>query len=86
VSGRDEIERVFLREFAEAHLGASGPPYLNLQPRDLSIQEIGELALVSFHLDLPGALRRRTLVLRRRDGVWKILHLHASNMPSFISE
>jgi len=42
---------------------------------------MGDIALVSFHLILTGALRRRTFVLRRRDGVWKILHLHASNMP-----
>jgi ketosteroid isomerase-like protein len=86
VAGRDQIERVFLREFAETRAGAAGPPYLDLQPRDLLIEEMGDLALVSFHLSLPGALRRRTFVLRKRDGDWKILHLHASNIPDSATE
>jgi ketosteroid isomerase-like protein len=81
VEGRDEIERVFLLEFTETRQRASGPPYLELRPRDLLIQDLGDLALISFHLTLPGALRRRTFVLRKRAGRWKILHLHASNTP-----
>jgi ketosteroid isomerase-like protein len=84
--GRDEIERVFLREFEEARAGASGPPYLDLRPNDLLIQEMGDIAVVSFHLILLGALRRRTFVLRRRDGAWKILHLHASNISDAMAE
>jgi ketosteroid isomerase-like protein len=84
--GRDQIEEVFLLEFEETQAGASGPPYLDLRPQDLLIQEIGDIALVSFHLILPGALRRRTFALRKRDGVWKILHLHASNMPDATAE
>jgi ketosteroid isomerase-like protein len=83
---RDEIERVFLREFEEARAGVSGPPYLDLRPRDFLIQEMGDIAVVSFHLILPGALRRRTFVLRRSDGAWKILHLHASNIPGAMAE
>ena len=79
--GKDEIERVFLREFEETRAGASGPPYLDLRPQDLLIQEVGDFAVASFHLILPGALRRRTFVLCKRAGTWQILHLHASNMP-----
>jgi ketosteroid isomerase-like protein len=66
--------------------GATGPPYLDLRPQDLLIQEMGDIALVSFHLVLPGALRRRTVVLRKRAGEWKILHPHASNMPDATTE
>ncbi len=84
--GREQVERVFRREFEETRAGTSGPPYLDLRPQDLLIQEIGDIALVSLHLVLPGALRRRTFVLRKRDGDWKILHLHASNMPDAITE
>jgi ketosteroid isomerase-like protein len=84
--GRDQIERVFLREFEETRAGASGPPYLDLRAQNLLIQEMGDIAVVSFHLVLPGALRRRTFVLRKRAGEWKILHLHASNMPDATTE
>jgi hypothetical protein len=40
---------------------------------------MGDIALVSFHLILTDALRRR-------EGVWKILHLRASNMPDATAE
>ncbi|HEX3272181.1 MAG TPA: nuclear transport factor 2 family protein [Ktedonobacterales bacterium] len=84
--GRGQIEQVFLLEFEETRAGALGPPYLDLRPRDLLIQETGDIAVVSFHLVLPGALRRRTFVLRKRGGDWTILHLHASNMPDAVTE
>lgn len=82
VAGRDQIEHVFLLECGETRSSAARPPYLDLRPHDLLMQEMGELALASFHLNLPGALRRRAGVLRKRDGAWRILHLHASNMSS----
>jgi ketosteroid isomerase-like protein len=80
--GREQVERVFRCEFEEARASGAGPPYLDLRPQDLRIQEIGDTALVSFHLALPGALRRRTIIFRKRVDGWKILHLHASNTPT----
>ena len=60
-----------------------GPPYQNLQPRDLQIQRLGdEAAVATFHLEhRPEALGRRTIVLVRTPAGWKIAHLHASNFP-----
>jgi ketosteroid isomerase-like protein len=40
-----------------------------------------DAAIVTFQLDdRPGFVNRRTLVLRKAGGVWKIAHLHASEL------
>ena len=57
----------------------AGPPYRKLEPKDLLVQTDGEMALCTFHLEAPTSLARRTIVLVRRSGVWKILHIHPSN-------
>lgn len=56
------------------------PPYRKLDPKDLLVQIEGDVAVCTFHLDGPTSLARRTIVLVRRDGGWKILHLHGSNV------
>jgi hypothetical protein len=54
---------------------------MDLQPRDLRVQIIGNAAIVTFQLDdRQGFVNRRTLVLRKAEGVWKIAHLHASEV------
>jgi ketosteroid isomerase-like protein len=59
-----------------------GPPYLSIEPKELQIQQLGDVAIVTFHLDnRPGELGRRTLVLTHTPDGWKIAHLHASVMP-----
>jgi ketosteroid isomerase-like protein len=69
--------------FDQWHVERSGPPYLNIQPRDLQIQPLGDAAaVVTFHLEHdPEALGRRTIVLCRTPEGWKIAHLHASTFP-----
>lgn len=56
-----------------------GPPYRKLDPKDLLIQVEGSVAICTFHLENPGSLARRTIVLVRRGRSWQILHIHASN-------
>jgi hypothetical protein len=57
-----------------------GPPYHRPdQIHDLLVQVIGEVALCTFHFDNPDRLGRRSIVLVRREGAWRVLHLHASN-------
>jgi ketosteroid isomerase-like protein len=81
--GREQIEHLFRGVFERARAGSvSGPPYLALQPHELSIRHMGESALVAFHLHDPGILCRRTLILQRLSEGWKIVHLHASNQPA----
>jgi hypothetical protein len=40
------------------------------------------MALCTFMFDKPDRLGRRTTVLVRRGGAWKILHIHASNLQA----
>ena len=59
-----------------------GPPYRTLEPKDLLVQTDGQMALCTFHLERPAGLGRRTVLLVRRAGAWKILHIHASNVQA----
>ena len=62
--------------------GATKPPYQNLQPRDLRIDfPSRDVAVVTFHLGAVGGnIGRRMFVLGRSGDIWKITHLHASNI------
>jgi ketosteroid isomerase-like protein len=61
----------------------SGPPELDMQPRDVHIQSLGDVAVVTFHFRRDAAvLGRRTFVWRRTPSGWKIIHLHASDLPT----
>jgi ketosteroid isomerase-like protein len=65
-----------------AEMAAARPgPYFTIEPRDVRVEMLGGIALVTFHLLQPDSLGRRTLLLRRTGDAWKILHLHASNLP-----
>lgn len=85
--GREAIRTVFEGFFAG--MRSSGPPpYMKLQPVDLLVSDLGDVAVITFHLGRrpdPGAtsastLSRRTFVVRRTEAGWRIQHLHASNM------
>jgi len=58
----------------------AGPPYQSLVPQDLLIQASADMAVCTFHLVSPHILCRRTIVMARRHGVWRIIHIHASNV------
>lgn len=81
VQGRREIERTFqvLFDLMRAGSGKSGPPYQDLQPRDLLIQQFDDSAVLTFHLGTAARTSRRTFVFRRTGSEWKIVHLHASS-------
>ena len=78
-NGKAEVEAGFKAFFDHLQATVEGPPYLNLKPFDMRVEELGDAVLVTFHLDFPDSLGRRTVVLRDEDGSWKIVHLHASN-------
>ena len=74
-----EIERIFKNVFENARKGKTGPPYLIIQPKDMRVQTIGRVAIVTFHLFDPNSFGRRTIVMRKEDsGDWRIIHIHAS--------
>jgi len=77
-NGKTEIEAVFKSVFDNARKQKLGPPYLNIQPKEMKIQMLGGMAIVTLHLEDPDLLGRRTIVFQKRGGQWVIVHLHAS--------
>ena len=76
-----EIEKIFKSFFDVMRARKSSPPYLEIIPKDLRIQTLNSVAVVSFTLEDPGMLGRRTIVLEKRNDQWFIVHLHASGVP-----
>jgi hypothetical protein len=62
--------------------GRTSPPYMKLSPMDLRVDPLADnVSLVTFHLIDGGTLSRRTLIFRHYEDGWKIVHIHASNLP-----
>jgi ketosteroid isomerase-like protein len=81
-NGRAEFERGFNAVFQQIRGSKTTAPYMDLQPKELRIQLLGDVAIATFHLDdRVGYLNRRTIVLHRTKKGWKIVHLHASEVP-----
>lgn len=81
-SGKSGVEAGFAPLFEELRSSQAGPPYLDLEPKDTSVSVYSDLAFVTFHLNLPGRIGRRTIIFGKPNDRWKIVHLHASNMPA----
>jgi len=79
-SGRAEVEAVFKRFFDEGRKRKGAPPYLNIEPKGMQIQVLGDAAIVTFHLGDDDTVGRRTLVYQNQKGRWLIAHLHASSL------
>jgi ketosteroid isomerase-like protein len=85
--GRDSVEARF-RQFFDAGLaawarsGRQGPPRMGIVARDLRVQVIGDVAVVSFHLGTTTPSRRSVVFARRSPGQWKVVHWHASPPPA----
>lgn len=77
VIGIDPQMQQLISRFSESGLE---PPYMKLNPVDLEVQMLSDAAVVSFHLEDGASLSRRTFVLARQEGEWRIVHLHASNV------
>ncbi len=81
--GRAEFEARFTDVFAQIRKAApSGPPFQRLAPEDLHVEVLGaEAAVATFHLRNAERLARRTVVMGKRGATWRIVHLHATNVP-----
>jgi ketosteroid isomerase-like protein len=72
----------------EAHFAAvfraEGPAGPNIQPTRVHVRALApQAALVTFEFARAhGSIGRRTLVLRRIEDDWRIVHIHASNTES----
>jgi|SRR5215469_5850822 len=81
-SGRKEFEKTFNVVFQQIRGAKTSAPYMDIQPKDMRIQIFGDIAIATFHLDdRAGFLNRRTVVLHKTRAGWKIVHLHASEVP-----
>ena len=80
-NNKKEIENIFTKVFENARQKKTSPPYLDIQPKDLKIQMTGTVAIVTFLLEDPDLLGRRTLIFRKEKTEWLIVHLHASGVP-----
>ncbi len=76
-NGREEIAAAFASLFAmPGYRKGSGLP----KPEDLRVQRIGDATVVTFQTTNPHVTSRRTFVLVRDAGRWRIAHLHGSNV------
>jgi ketosteroid isomerase-like protein len=59
------------------------PPFMQLRPQELVVQELGGAAVATFMLPsgTDGAVGRRSVVLTKTSDGWKIAHLHGSTAP-----
>jgi ketosteroid isomerase-like protein len=81
LSGRAAVEAHFRTMFKTLQ-NNSRDARLDIAPRDELIQLAGDTAIVTFEFPrVDGGYGRRTMVLVRRAAGWKILHIHASNIP-----
>ncbi len=76
--GSKEIEKTWLQIFPEFK-DIANTLQLGIASREMMIQVYGQTAIVTFHLgNGEKYLGRRTLVMVKTKGEWKIAHLHAS--------
>ena len=80
LDGRSEIERSFRVVFGSPPDGSgkSGP---DIVPENIRIQRFGEAAILTFEFERPNhSFGRRTIIMNRSSGNWRIVHIHASNV------
>jgi hypothetical protein len=83
LDGLNDVSAAWSSVFEFMRQSLPGPPYLQLVPVDLDVRRVAPGAiLVTFHLDLPTGLGRRTLLFVEEDATWKLVHLHASNVTT----
>ena len=78
VEGREPVLAAFHAFFKRVK--DRGRSTLNITPLDQRVDRFGEIAVISFRLDSADAVGRRSLVMRRSGGLWRIEHFHASTI------
>ncbi len=79
--GHEAVEAVFRLIFPSTP-AVAGTPLSQIRPQQLRVQDFGDVVVVSFHLPDATSIGRRTLVLRRSAGRWKVVHIHGSSSGS----
>jgi ketosteroid isomerase-like protein len=76
--GKCSIENAFANVIAKVR--SSGAKNLILKAEDVDVRTLGDIALVTFHI-FDSQTSRRTLIIKRGEEGWRIVHMHASNAP-----
>jgi hypothetical protein len=79
IQGKIGVEQLFKGVFDNVRSSVKGPPYLHIQPQNLTIQMLGETAIVSFHMVRGNYIIRRSFVWQKFKRNWLIVHLHGSS-------
>lgn len=83
VTGQAAILARFERLFAAWRRHGKSQPYVGFAPTQFTATLLGDThALATFVVGIDGAPGRRSVVLRRTTGGWRIEHLHASNLEA----
>ena len=76
LNGKAAIREAFAQVIVRVR--ATGATHMNLEAEDMQTQQMGDVAVITFHIR-GDHLSRRTFVLRRADSEWRIAHFHSSN-------
>lgn len=77
---RSTVQESFAQLFEMLNSRPSGQSGAGLQPGNLDIDVFGNVAIITFHLNNnPNTLGRRTVIMIKEMGSWKVQHLHASS-------
>jgi SnoaL-like domain len=76
--GRKSVESMFGPMFPAAGAAPDKDRFL-IKPEDLLIQDLGDAAVISFHMRNPGNFARRCLVVRKKDNKWQIVYINGSS-------
>jgi hypothetical protein len=79
LDGRDAVLARFRAYFAQVRRERSGPPFLRMVLEDVRIDLLADdVAVVTYAFPAGGRPQRRTLVMVRAHGHWRIAHMHGS--------
>lgn len=79
-ASKEELAKTFKLLFENARKQKTEPPYLTIEPKEIKIQMTGEVAIVTFHLNSASNFGRRTIVFKKQNENWLIIHMHASTL------
>ena len=79
ITGKNEIEARWLKIFPQ-FADTANKQVMKITASGIHVQIYDKTAIVSFHLPGDTNFGRRSIVWVKQKGVWKIVHLHASNL------
>lgn len=77
--GRAAVLERFTTLFRKFQTAGKSKPYFGFQLQEMHVELLGDAALCTLSYSLRGVLARRSFVLVRSGGDWRIKHVHGSN-------